>query len=79
MRSNLDKVDYLPFHAATMFLIYIIQRITLPPYNIFRNPITIHHCMALLPSGASVANVTSLFVLNVGITYRRKLESMILR
>jgi hypothetical protein len=37
-----------------MLLLYIIQRITVPKFCILQKSATIHHCMALIASGASV-------------------------
>jgi hypothetical protein len=45
--SILVKLTLL-FHKAAILFSYIIQRITLPKFCIFRISVTIHHRMALL-------------------------------
>jgi hypothetical protein len=60
--TRLAKSKFFFFRADAMLLFYIIQRITIPKFSIFRKSITIQHCMALLQVGL-VSIPTHKFVL----------------
>jgi hypothetical protein len=77
MGLNPGQVIFFFFHAGTMLLFYITQRITVPKFHNSQKSTAIYHCTVLLQVVLMLILAHKFFVCHVGINDCRKLKTYV--